>query len=229
MAFGINKILKLLSLRYIWTLIKRNRILKKHKDKSLKIGLNCSVLNCNFGNKVFIGNKTVLINSEIGTHSYINSNTEIRNTKIGKYCSIASNVKIVLGYHPSNLISTHPAFYSNNKAFETFADKTYFEEYKDVIIGNDVWIGNNVIIPGGISIGDGAIIASGAIVTKDVEPYSVVGGIPAKLIKYRFNKGQIELLLKTKWWDKSDEWLKNNYKLFLNTNTFFSYFGAENK
>ncbi len=91
----------------------------------------------------------------------------------------------------------------------------------NAIIGNDVWIGSNVLIIGGIKIGDGAIVAAGAVVTKDVPPYAIVGGIPARIIRFRFDKEQINKLLELKWWNKDDDWLiKNNY-LFCNVEMFF--------
>jgi acetyltransferase-like isoleucine patch superfamily enzyme len=107
---------------------------------------------------------------------------------------------------------------------ETFADKQYFNEYTEVKIGNDVWIGEDVIIPGGVTIGDGAVIASRAVVTRDVAPYSVVGGVPARHIKFRFGEDQIKKLQAIKWWDRDEQWLRDNFKLFLNVNDFFSHF-----
>jgi acetyltransferase-like isoleucine patch superfamily enzyme len=95
-------------------------------------------------------------------------------------------VTIGISPHPTYFVSTHPTFYANNKGFETFADKMYFdEEVKTTNIGNDVWIGSKCTIMPGVKIGDGAIVGYGALVTKDVPAYSIVGGIPAKLIKFR--------------------------------------------
>ena len=132
---------------------------------------------------------------------------------------------IGLGKHPVHFVSTHPAFYSSHKQFITFADKNdYFEEYEKVTIGNDVWIGTRVMIIDGVSIGDGAIIAAGAIVTKNVEPYSIVGGVPAKLIRNRFNDQDIEFLKKFKWWNKDFEWIKSNYYKFKNIELFIKNF-----
>ncbi len=222
MEYGINEFVKVISPKMLYQKYKRKKIYKKNSGKSLLLGLGCGIHNVTFGNYVYIGSKVNLNNVEIGNHSYVNSNSRIRDTRIGKFCSIASEVKIVLGSHPMNLISTHPAFYSNNKAFKTFSTETQFQEYFPVEIGNDVWIGEEVMIPGGIKIGDGAVIASRSVVTKDVMPYSVVGGVPAKHIKYRFTIKEIELLLKFKWWDKDEEWLENNFKLFNNPELFIN-------
>ena len=143
----------------------------------------------------------------------------IYNATIGKFSSIASFVKIGLGIHPTkDFVSTHYAFYSNKKKLtKTFSDKNYIEENKNVSIGNDVWIGANAIILDGITISDGAIIGAGAVVTKDVPPYAIVGGVPAKIIRYRFDEDTIKKLLEISWWDFPITWLEKNYKLMHNT------------
>ncbi len=92
-----------------------------------------------------------------------------------------------------------------------------------MIIGNDVWIGSHALIMGGIRIGDGAVIASGAVVTKDVEPYSVVGGVLAKLIKMRFTEEQRTSLLRIKWWNKSPIEIENSYRSFVDVNSFINH------
>ena len=213
-----------LSLKYLLAKAKQNYLRRKYKEQKLRIGLSCGLHNVKFGKSVFLGDHVVLHNSSIGDHSYVNGHARIKNTTIGKYCSIASGVKIVLGAHPTNLISLHPAFYAVNKPMETFADKQYFKESPEVRIGNDVWIGEDAIIPGGITIGDGAVIATRAVVTKDVAPYSVVGGVPAKHLKFRFPEDKIRKLLEIKWWDRDEKWIKENFKLFLDVERFFDHF-----
>jgi acetyltransferase-like isoleucine patch superfamily enzyme len=166
MASGIGDLINYFSPKYSFAKAKQKYLTWKHSNIRLRIGVSCGIHNVKFGKSVYLGDHVVLRNSSIGDHSYVNGHASIKNTTIGKFCSIASGVKIVLGAHPTNLISLHPAFYAVNKPMETFADRQYFDEYSKVTIGNDVWIGEDVIIPGGVTIGDGAVLASRAVVTR---------------------------------------------------------------
>ena len=188
-----------------------------------------------FGGNNAIYNNTEYVNSSLGFGSYVANNSVIRGAKIGKYCSIGDNVRTGLGRHPvKDYVSTHPAFFSMNKqAGFTYVEAQKYKEHKYVDkdgkyyieIGSDVWIGNNVMIMDGVKIGDGAIVGLGSIVTKDIEPYSINVGIPAKKIKYRFEKKYIEFLLEFKWWDKDFEWLNENAYLFDDIKEFYRKFG----
>ena len=123
--------------------------------------------------------------------------------KIGKFCSIAPDVRIFLaGEHPTTTVSTYPFNYMFNDGSKLPRNNG---SKGDVVIGNDVWIGDGALILSGVTIGDGAVIAARAVVTRNVEPYSIVGGIPAKVIKMRFDQLTIERLLKVAWWDWSTE------------------------
>lgn len=158
---------------------------------------------------------TILKNTEIGKYTYV-AGARIQSAKVGRFCSIGPRARIGgLGRHPTEWISTHPVFFSTLKqANITYAEKDFFDECGEVIIGNDVWIGADAIVLDGVSIGDGAIIAAGAVVTKDVEPYSIVGGVPAKIIRYRFTDIQINFLQEMSWWNWPDEILRSHAELF---------------
>lgn len=120
---------------------------------------------------------------------------------VGNFCSIADGVKIYLGgNHRTDWVTTYPFGHVSKSIFNKFNGHGHPSTKGDVIIGNDVWIGNNVTIMSGVTIGDGVVIANNSHVVKNVEPYSLVGGNPAKLIKYRFSQEQIEKLLQIKWW-----------------------------
>lgn len=164
----------------------------------------------------------LIANTTLSDFVYIGSQTRINNATIGKFCSIGPNVSIGLGKHPTNFISSFPAFYSTKKQCQSsFTDRNYFKEFSPIHIGNDVWIGANVTILDGVEIGDGVIIAAGSVVTKSIEPYAIVGGIPSKLIKKRFDDVQISKLLNFKWWDKSYSFLSQNHRFFNSPNDFF--------
>lgn len=176
-----------------------------------------------------IGKGSVITDSSIGLCSYIGINSKLPNTIVGSFCSIAENVKVVYYTHPSSgFVSTSPVFFSKrNQCGISFTDNQFFEETllvdgRYLIIGNDVWIGSDVIIKGGITIGDGAIIAMGAVVCSDVPPYAIVGGVPAKIIRYRFTNDEVSKLLETKWWTKDIEWIKKNHKSFINIQQFMN-------
>ena len=172
-------------------------------------------------NKVWNG--SVITNSDIGYGTYIGKNAKIDMCKIGRYCSIANDFQIAIGNHPtSTWVSTHPAFFSvYGQAGIIYTDRQRYEEIKyvndsdkAVIIGSDVWIGQRVTVLNGIKIGNGSIIAAGAVVVDDTPDYSIVGGIPARVIKYRFTDEEIEFLKELKWWEKDTKWIKAHAELF---------------
>ena len=105
----------------------------------------------------------------------------------------------------------------------TFAKKQLFDELRDPIeIGHDCWIGQRVFIVGGVKIGTGAVVMAGAVVTKNVPPYAIVGGVPAKVLRFRYDVETIEFLLKTEWWNRPIEWIMDNYEIFCDINKFKS-------
>lgn len=166
-------------------------------------------------------NKNLL---EVGKHTYGATGITIDHYQgseskviIGSYCSIAKNVRIITGgIHPPDWVALFP-FRIVWGLPGAFTDGTPATKGA-VNIGNDVWIGTDVTILSGVTIGSGAIILAGALVTKDIQPYSITGGVPAKVIKKRFTEDQIEQLMKIKWWEWSEEKIKDAIPL-LSANT----------
>ena len=173
----------------------------------------------------------------LGYGSYIGPYSKV-SAKIGRFTSIASYVCTVAGRHAyqAPFATTCPMFFSLNpnhsQSGSTFATEQMFEELKfavpekqlDVEIGNDVWIGERAMLIGGVHIADGAIVLAGAVVTKDVPPYAIVGGVPAKIIRYRYDEETISFLLQTQWWNNTEEWFKENWKLLTDIDKLKAYY-----
>ena len=166
--------------------------------------------------------------SSIGDYTYIGKNTSIDSClSIGKFCSISREVRIGLISHPLNYISTSPVFYSPRRGW--VKQSTYNENINGLtIIGNDVLISASTLILAGVKIGNGAVIGAGSFVNKDIPPYAIVAGIPAKIIKYRFNEEEISALNIIKWWDMSKEELMKYEKYFNSPISFIEALNNKN-
>lgn len=157
----------------------------------------------------------------VGDYTYIGSYANINNTSIGKFCSIGPHFYCGMGIHPLNGISTHPMFYSTSEQNgKTLVTENRFNEYKRTVIGNDVFIGVNVTVLDGVRIGDGAVIGAGAVVTEDIPPYAIAVGVPAKVVKMRFDDITINRLLQLKWWDFDPSEYPNIVNDFFNIDEF---------
>lgn len=172
-------------------------------NKSLRLGYLSLAYNCRFGYHNIVYGNTTLINVRVNDYTYIGGQCRIADTSIGKFCSLGEEIKIGLGIHPHHFRSTFPGFYAKDSSYYGVEPEYEYNEPQHLpcMIGNDVWIGTRATILDGVKIGDGAVIAAGAVVTKDVPPYAIVGGVPAKIIKYRFSEEKINRLLASKWWD----------------------------
>ena len=207
---------------------------KLKKSKKVILGKNVKIGQKNiFEGFNKIDSFSRIFNCYLGKYSYIGESCDFREIKIGRYCSFGARITCVLGQHPLNFISTHPFCYQKGIVLEKDIDykknSDLEEKFKSfagykIIVENDVWIGNNVTIFSGVTIHTGAIIGSGAVVTKDVPPYAIVAGVPAKIIKYRFEEEIIEKLLESKWWLKDCEELKKHKFLFNNPKEFLEKF-----
>jgi virginiamycin A acetyltransferase len=163
----------------------------------------------------------------LGDFSYISGpRSYVETAQIGKFCSIARQVVIGPGDHDLAAVTTHP--FPVSPEFGGIAPVSRAEPQKaPPVIGNDVWIGMNAVILRGVSIGDGAVIAASSVVTRDVEPYTIVGGAPARMLKRRFPPEIAEALLRSRWWDWPDEVLSQRLDEFRSPENFARKYGAE--
>ena len=181
---------------------------------------------CKFEGHNRICSNAYVSNTYLGSGTYIGMNSSVISAKIGRYTSIGPCVRITSGSHPTRqFVSMHPAFYSTRKqAGFTFVNEQLYDEGLDceyhTQIGNDVWVGDSALIMEGVTVHDGAAVAAGSVVTKDVPPYAVVAGVPAKVIRYRFTPEEIEKLQELKWWEKDTAWLQENADKFQNIEIF---------
>jgi acetyltransferase-like isoleucine patch superfamily enzyme len=192
------------------------------------VGSRCLFSETKIGRFCSIAGESIFRGCDIDDLSYLGPRSAVTRATVGKFCSIAPEVYIGLGRHTlAPFVSTHPAFVLANRAnVECFGDKDYFEEFAQTQIGNDVWLGLRVAIRDGVRIGDGAIVAAGAVVNTDVPPYAIAGGVPARVIRYRFSREIIEFLLEFKWWNKSEDWLRANWRKFHDIHTFLNEYKA---
>ena len=216
----INFIKQIPIIQYlIW--FRKKKYLQR-KNKFLHMGYFSQVNQCLFKGKVDLAPYSNINNCTIGTHVRIGEKSKLCYCNISSYSVLGPECLIGLGIHPTEYISTQNFLYQKNYVFsicpDTFNFK--FKEYKITTIGSDVWIGARVIIPGGIHIGNGAIIAAGSIVTKNVPPYAIMAGCPAKIIRYRFDHNIIDRLLEIEWWKWDLEKIKMNHSLFFDIKKF---------
>lgn len=219
----MKKLIRLFLLKIIYFSVPRLKVLEDEENNWFL--LKSKKTNFSLGKNTQIYKPYRVDNLEAGNYTYVSGNSVISNTKIGKFCSIGPNFICGWGIHPTNGLSTAPMFYSVNKQNGTTLTKTTkIEERKPIVIGNDVFIGANVTVLDGITIGDGAVIGAGAVVSKNIPPYAIAVGSPIQVIKYRFEKHQIDELLKIKWWDFNEVDLIDVERHFFNIDEFISKF-----
>lgn len=175
------------------------------------IGQDCDLVNVIMESDTELGRRNLIRDSIIQTGTYTGTNTIIKNADIGKYSCISWNVSIGGGNHPFSNVSLYTDYWFERTLGIEIEEKT--SDAQRTQIGNDVWIAAGANIINGVKIGDGAVIAAGAVVTKDVEPYSIVTGIPAREHKKRFSSEVIDILLRIKWWDWPKEKIVDNISI----------------
>ena len=181
------------------------------------------IVGAKLGRRAFIRRKNQMYNVQLGNYSYVSGPySYVRDCKIGNFSSIGRGCMIGLHNHKLDAITTSTILTSTRMGF--ISDVAKFDRVITTNIGNDVWIGANVLIIAGVKIGDGAIIGAGAIVTKDVEPFSVVAGVPAKFIRNRFDTQTINKLSKLQWWHWNDTDIRKHIDLFYDIKKFTEYF-----
>lgn len=186
------------------------------------------IFQSSLGSYTEIGANSLIMESIFDDYSYCAGDNDLIYTDVGKFCSIASHVRINPGNHPMHRVTQHHMTYRRKQYGFGEADDTEFFDWRRAhrcTIGHDVWIGHAAVIMPGVTIGTGAVIGSGAVVTKDVEPYTIVGGVAAKVIRKRFPDEVIAALLKIAWWEWDHDTLKARFDDLLDVPSFIEKYG----
>lgn len=197
-----------------------------------RIGLNASITNSSLGaftivhdacgirnttteDHVAIWPRCICNDASIGAFSYIAPDALLQHTSLGRFCSIGPTLICGYGTHPTGFVATSPVFYATRTPCEvSLAGHDRYQGFEPITIGHDVWIGARVFVKDGVSIGNGAIVGAGAVVVKDVPDYAIVGGVPARIIRFRFSEDIIAQLLRIQWWNWDIERLRERWPWF---------------
>ena len=174
-----------------------------------------------------ISNGSSVISCNIDKYSYVGDYTYMSNVDVGKFTSVSSFCAIGGGNHTMDWVSTSPVFNSYRSILRYHFSNHEFNPHKTTYIGNDVWIGAHVLIKSGVKISDGAVIGMGSVVTKDIGPYEIWAGNPARMIRKRFTDDVIEQLLQTKWWDLGDKKIKYYAQSMNDVGKFLEQFNGD--
>lgn len=234
MSLEVIKRIPVLSkfLLYLWQ--------KKHNGDKVRFEYSTHIsYRCKFEGMNMVGPRTSFFGS-LGYGSYVGGNSLV-SAEIGRFTSVGPHCKYINATHAykSPFATTCPLFFSKkgngNPQGKSFAQKQMIEEFrfydkdKEIVnkIGNDCWIGTDVTLIGGVEIHDGAVVLAHAVVTKDVPPYAIVGGVPAKVIGYRYDEDTIKFLMKVKWWDNDLKWFSEKWKLLCDIEKLKDYYDGK--
>jgi phosphonate metabolism protein (transferase hexapeptide repeat family) len=186
-----------------------------------------NILRCTIGNYCRVGRDCLLTDSEIGDYTLVSQGAMVNISKIGRFCGISHYSRIGAEEHPLNRVTAHEITYWPSFGFVKEVDETVYRRRweKPTVIENDVFIGHAGIVMPGVRIGDGAIIGAGSVVTKDVEPYCIVAGVPAKIIRMRFEDDVIRCLMRIRWWEWSPKLIRSRISDFNDTKGFCEKYG----
>lgn len=211
--FNLNRLIVIAKSLFISDKAKRKIYRKNHKE-IIRMGKWAKKVDFEYPVNIGDDMNIVVKGCKIGRYSYLQNGYILSKISVGRYCSFACNVFIVAKNHPLNFLSTHPLAYTDLffEHIDEYKDIDYKKEYLknlepipsdefEMTIGNDVWIGANVTLLGKIEIGNGAVVGAGSVVTKNVPPYAIVAGNPAKIIRYRFDEETIRELEILKWYE----------------------------
>jgi phosphonate metabolism protein (transferase hexapeptide repeat family) len=203
----------------------------KRLEETPTVSKRSTVKDARLGRYVDIGPNSSVVESSLGDYSYCAGSNEINYARIGKFCSIARGVCINPGNHPAytRVAQHHFTYRCRQYGFARENDAKFFtwRKVQMVVLGNDVWVGHGAVILPGVTIGDGAVVGAGAVVTHDVGPYEVAAGVPARVIKRRFDERTCRGIQRTRWWDWDHETLRQRLDDFKDVQGFIERYAGE--
>jgi acetyltransferase-like isoleucine patch superfamily enzyme len=220
------RIVRLLVPSRIQSGLERSRLVRQYRLTKIEAFEEQFLRKTSLGEGCFLSAPFRIMESRIGRHCRIRQYAYIEKTDIGHFSVVARDAMIGLGPHPiRQFASLHPFFYLPKAHLGYPPDKDYGPTHPRTTIGSDAWIGAGAKVMAGVTIGEGAVVASGAVVTKDVPSYAIAVGVPSRVVGYRFDEKTIEFLLRFRWWDRDDAWLREHWRVFHDVDELMKRFG----